>query len=66
MNPTNTMEQHLNKLGAMAKRLDATGTTIPLKVKIMVLLMSLPESYEFFVTSLESLKSIDPKKLGRT
>jgi hypothetical protein len=66
MNPTNTMEQHLNKLGAMAKELDATRATIPPKVKIVVLLMSLPESYEFLVTSLESLESIDPKKLGRS
>jgi len=66
MNPTNTMEQHLNKLGAMAKELDATRATIPPKVKIVVLLMSLPKSYEFLVTSLESLESIDPKKLGRS
>lgn len=29
----------------------------------MVLLMNLLESYEFLITSLESLKSIDPKKL---
>ncbi len=58
------MEQHLNKLGAMVKELDATRTTIPPKVKIMNLLMSLPKSYESLVTSfLESLKSIDPKKL---
>ncbi len=60
------MEQHLNKLGAMAEELDAIGTTIPPKVKIMVLLMSLPESYEFLITSLESLESIDPEKLGRS
>jgi len=66
MNPTKTMEQDLNKLGAMAKELDVIGTTIPPKVKIMVLLMNLFESYEFLVTSLESLESIDPKKLGRS
>jgi len=60
------MEQDLNKLGAMAKELDVIGTTIPPKVKIMVLLMNLFESYEFLVTSLESLESIDPKKLGRS
>ncbi len=63
MNPTNTMEQHLNKLQTMAKELDAIGATIPLEVKVVVLLMSLFESYEFLVTSLESLKSINPKKL---
>jgi hypothetical protein len=66
MNPTKTMEQDLNKLGAMAEELDVIGTTIPPKVKIMVLLMNLFESYEFLVTSLESLESIDPKKFGRS
>ncbi len=55
------MEQQLNKLGAMAEELDAIGTTIPFKVKIMFFLMSLPKSYEFLVTSLESFESIDPK-----
>jgi hypothetical protein len=57
------MEQHLNKLGAMVKELVAIGAPILAKVKVMVLLMNLPESYQFFVTSLESLKFIDPKKL---
>jgi hypothetical protein len=66
MNPINTMEQHLNKFGAMVEELDVTRTTIPPKVKIMVLFMSLPESYESLVTSLESLESIDPKKLRRS
>jgi hypothetical protein len=41
MNLTNMMEQHLNKLGAMAEELDAIGATIPFEVKVMVLLMSL-------------------------
>jgi hypothetical protein len=66
MNPTKTMEQDLNKLGAMVEKLDVIGTTILPKVKIIVLLMNLFESYEFLVTSLESLESIDPKKLGRS
>ncbi len=60
------MEQDLNKLGAMVEKLDVIGTTILPKVKIIVLLMNLFESYEFLVTSLESLESIDPKKLGRS
>jgi hypothetical protein len=36
MNPTNTMEQHLNKLRAMVEELDAIGATNPHKVKVMV------------------------------
>jgi hypothetical protein len=35
-NPTNTMEQHLNKLRAMVKELDAIGATNPPKMKVMV------------------------------
>jgi hypothetical protein len=57
------MEQHLNKLGAMAEELDAIGATVPTEVKVMVLLMRLPESHEVLATSLESLESIDPNKL---
>jgi hypothetical protein len=45
MSLSDTMEQHLNKLGAMAKKLDAIGTPILAEVKIMVMLMSLLESY---------------------
>ncbi len=41
MNPTNTMEQHLNKLGVMAKELDAIGAIIPLEVKVMVFVATL-------------------------
>jgi hypothetical protein len=36
MNPTNTMEQHLNKLITMVHELDAIGATNLLKVKFMV------------------------------
>jgi hypothetical protein len=39
------MEQHVNKLGAMVEELDAIITTILPKIKVMVLLMSLPKSY---------------------
>jgi hypothetical protein len=60
---SDTREEHLNKLGAMAKELDAIGAPIFHEVKVMVLLMSLLESYKFFITSLESLESIDPTKL---
>lgn len=55
------MEEHLNKLGTMVKELDTIGASIPPKVMVMVLLMSLLESYKF--TFLKLLKSIDPKKL---
>jgi hypothetical protein len=36
MNPTNTMEQHLNTLITMVEELDAIGATNLLKVKFMV------------------------------
>lgn len=36
MNPTNTMEQHLNKLITMVEELNAIGATNLLKVKFMV------------------------------
>jgi hypothetical protein len=57
------MEQHLNKLGPMAEKLDAIGALILAEVKVMVMLMSLPESYQFLIMSLESLESINPKKI---
>jgi len=63
MNPSDTMEQHLNKMGAMVEEIDAIGTIVLVKVKVTMLLMSLPKIYEFLITSLESLESIDPKKL---
>ncbi len=67
MNPSDTMEPHSNKLGIMAKELDAIGARIPLKVKVIVLSMNLLESSEFLNTFLESLKSINLKNLpGRS
>jgi len=39
------MEQHLNKLRTMAKKLDAIEAPILVEVKVVVLLMSLPKSY---------------------
>jgi len=58
-----SMEEHLSKLGAIVKELDVIGATIPKEVKVMVPLMGLPQSYEYLVTFLESLKSFDLKKL---
>jgi hypothetical protein len=58
-----SMEEHLSKLGAIIKELHVIKATIPEKVKIMMLLMSLPQSYEYLVTFLESLESFNLKKL---
>jgi len=57
MNFSETMEQHINKLNEMAKKLKAIETKVPLKVKVMVFLLSLLDSYKFLVTSLESYES---------
>jgi len=46
-----------------SKEVDVIGIVIPKEVKVMVFLMSLPQSYEYLVTFLESLESFDPKKL---
>jgi hypothetical protein len=54
MNPSNTMEEHLNKLGAIVEELDAIG--VPILVKVKVIFMNLFESYQFFVTSPKLLK----------
>jgi hypothetical protein len=59
MNHNNTMEQHVNKLGAMVEELDGIGVTILHKIKVMVLLMSLPKSYQYLITTLETLKPKD-------
>jgi hypothetical protein len=53
MNPSDTMERHLNKLGAMVEKINAIGTIVLVKVKVMVLLMSLPKRYEFLRMTLE-------------
>jgi len=58
-----SMEEHLSKLGAIVKELDAIRATILKEVKIMVLMMSLPQSYEYLVTFLESLEFFNLKKL---
>jgi hypothetical protein len=54
------MEEHLSKLGAI---IDVMRIAIPKEVNAIMFLMSLPQSYEYLPTSLESLKSFDPKKL---
>jgi len=57
------MEEHLSKLGAIAKELDVIKIAILEEIKVIMFLMSLPQSYEYLVTFLEFLKSFDPKKL---
>jgi hypothetical protein len=57
MNFSETMEQHINKLNVMAKELEAIVTKVPLKVKVMVFLLSLLNSYKFLIMSLESYES---------
>jgi hypothetical protein len=56
MNHNYTMEQHANKLGAMVEEINAIKATILDKIKVMVLFMSLPKSYQYLITMLETLK----------
>ncbi len=60
MNPSDNMEEHLNKLGTKVEELDAIKVQILANVK--VILMNLFESYQIFITSPKSIKSIN---LGR-
>jgi hypothetical protein len=62
MNPIDTMEEHLNKLGAIVEELDAIG--VPILTKVKVIFMNLFESYQFFVTSPKLIKSINLAKLN--
>jgi hypothetical protein len=64
MNLGDTVEEHLNKLGAMVEKINAIKIIVLVEVKVMVLLMSLQKNYEFLITSLESPESNDPKKLA--
>jgi hypothetical protein len=58
MNFSETMEQHMNKLNVMAEELEAIQVKVPLEVKVMVILLSLPNSYKFLGMSLEFYKSM--------
>jgi hypothetical protein len=60
MNHNFTMEQHANKLGVMVEDIDAIKAIMLDKIKMRVLLMSLPKSYQYLITTLEILK---PKML---
>lgn len=45
MDPLKMMEHHLNKLGVMANELNAIKAMIPKEVKMIVMLMNLPDNY---------------------
>ncbi len=60
MNPSDTMEEFLNKLGAIIEELDAIG--VPILAKVKVIFMNLFESYQLFVTSPKLIKSINLQK----
>jgi hypothetical protein len=59
MNPLDTMEQHVNMLGVIAKEFDAVGVRVLNEVKVMVLFINSPKSSQHFITALESLKPAD-------
>jgi hypothetical protein len=40
----------------MTKELDASGINVPSKIKMMVFVMNLHDSYQLLVTSLQSYK----------
>jgi predicted amino acid-binding ACT domain protein len=56
MDPIDTMEVHFNKLATMANQLEAIEATILDEVKMMVLFISLPNSYQNLITTLETLQ----------
>ncbi len=49
------MEVHFKKLATMANELEAIETIILDEVKVMVLLISLPNNYQNLITTLETL-----------
>jgi hypothetical protein len=58
MNFNETMEQHMNKLNVMAEELETIQAKVPLEVKVMVFLLSSPNSYKFLFMLLEFYKSM--------
>lgn len=53
MSSSKNMEHYVNKLNGMVEECNAIGAKVPPEVKVMVLLMSLPNSYKLLVTSYE-------------
>ena len=56
-----TMEAHLNRLKTIAEHLEALKDPVSDKDLVMILVSSLPDSYNNFVTALESLKEEELK-----
>jgi hypothetical protein len=59
MDPLKMMGHHLNKLGVMANEFNTIKATIPEEVKMMVMVMTLPNNYQILITSLKSSKAKD-------
>jgi hypothetical protein len=49
--------EHVNKLNVLVEELDAIGIKLPPKVKVLIFLMNLPNSYQLLITSLECNES---------
>jgi hypothetical protein len=50
MEPLDTMNKHLNKLGEMANELDVIETIVLNEVKVLVLFMNLLNNYKSLIT----------------
>jgi hypothetical protein len=62
MNSSDTMDEHLNKLGAIVEELDTIGVSI--LAKLTVILMNLFENYQFLITFPKLIKSTNPTKVN--
>ncbi len=54
-----TMEEHVNNLRKISEHLEALGDPVKDNILVMVLISSLPESYNNLVTTLETLNEKD-------
>jgi hypothetical protein len=54
---SNETMEHVNKLNVLVEELDAIGIKLPPKVKVLIFLMNLPNSYQLLITSLECNES---------
>ena len=56
MSDASSMEAHLNNLKTIAEHLEAVDDAVSEKDLVMILMTSLPESYDNLITTLETLK----------
>ena len=56
MGPNTTMEEHVNNIKIIAEHLESLGDPIQEKYLVMILISSLPDSYNNLITTLETLK----------